>query len=40
MPHPENALTPWQHPRWTRESRTHGDGLAIFRNGINWVTQL
>jgi phosphoribosylformylglycinamidine synthase len=40
MPHPENALTPWQHPRWTRESRTHGDGLAIFRNGINWVTHL
>lgn len=40
MPHPENALTPWQHPRWTRESRDHGDGLAIFHNGITWVKHI
>lgn len=40
MPHPENALTPWQHPRWTREQRDHGDGLAIFANGIGWVKSI
>jgi phosphoribosylformylglycinamidine synthase len=40
MPHPENALTPWQHPRWTRESRTHGDGLAVFQNGISWIKHI
>jgi phosphoribosylformylglycinamidine synthase len=40
MPHPENAVVPWQHPRWTREQRTAGDGLAIFRNGIAWVAQI
>ena len=40
MPHPENAVTPWQHPRWTRELRTHGDGLAIFQNGIAWVKHI
>ncbi len=40
MPHPENAVVPWQHPRWTREHRTEGDGLALFRNGIAWVTHI
>jgi phosphoribosylformylglycinamidine synthase len=40
MPHPENAIVPWQHPRWTREQRTEGDGLAIFRNGIAWVAHI
>ncbi len=40
MPHPENAVVPWQHPRWTREQRTHGDGLALFRNGIQWVSHI
>jgi phosphoribosylformylglycinamidine synthase len=40
MPHPENAVVPWQHPRWTREHRVEGDGLAIFRNGIAWVNQI
>lgn len=40
MPHPENAVLPWQHPHWTREQRTHGDGLAIFRNGITWVSHI
>ena len=40
MPHPENAVLPWQHPQWTRQRRTHGDGLAIFRNGVSWVQHL
>jgi phosphoribosylformylglycinamidine synthase len=40
MPHPENAVAPWQHPRWTREQRTQGDGLALFRNGIQWVSHI
>lgn len=40
MPHPENAVVPWQHPRWTRENRSEGDGLAIFRNGITWVSHI
>lgn len=40
MPHPENAIVPWQHPRWTREQRQHGDGLALFRNGIAWVQHI
>lgn len=33
MPHPEDHITPYQHPRWTRG---HGGGLgtAIFANGI------
>lgn len=30
MPHPENHVFPWQHPR--RETRM--DGLRLFRNGI------
>ncbi len=38
MPHPENAVLPQQHPRWTREPwRAHGDGLAIFRNAVVYV---
>lgn len=35
MPHPERFLTPWQHPRWTRERhRTEGDGLSLFRGAV------
>lgn len=39
MPHPERYLTKWNHPRWTRESGLgdEGDGLAIFRNGVEYV---
>ncbi len=33
MPHPENHLFPWQHPR--REVAM--DGLRLFRNGIKYV---
>ena len=38
MPHPERFIRWTQHPRWTRETpRQHGDGLAIFRNAVDWV---
>ena len=33
MPHPENHVQPWQHPRWSRGERGN-DGLALFRNGV------
>ncbi len=40
MPHPERHVTGTQHPRWTREGRIgEGDGLQIFRNGVNWATK-
>jgi phosphoribosylformylglycinamidine synthase len=38
MPHPEDAIHPQQHPRWTREPlRTEGDGLILFRNAIRYA---
>jgi phosphoribosylformylglycinamidine synthase I len=38
MPHPERFIRWAQHPRWTREAvRGYGDGLGIFRNGVDWV---
>jgi phosphoribosylformylglycinamidine synthase len=41
MPHPENAIVPHQHPRWTREApRAEGDGLAIFRNAVQYAGQV
>lgn len=30
MPHPERHIHPTHHPRWTREQRDRGDGLAVF----------
>jgi phosphoribosylformylglycinamidine synthase subunit PurQ / glutaminase len=41
MPHPENAVLPHQHPRWTREPRrAEGDGLIIFRNAVRYAAGL
>ncbi|NJN19628.1 MAG: phosphoribosylformylglycinamidine synthase I [Oscillochloris sp.] len=41
MPHPENAILPHQHPRWTREApRQEGDGMAIFRNAVQYAASL
>lgn len=42
MPHPERHISPYQHPTWTRRSRgltkkTAGDGLIIFKNGVNYA---
>ena len=36
MPHPERHIDPTQHPRWTREHRTSGDGLAVFENAVRF----
>lgn len=41
MPHPENAIFPYQHPRWTREKqRSVGDGLALFCNAVRYAASL
>ncbi|MFQ3661042.1 MAG: phosphoribosylformylglycinamidine synthase I [Chloroflexaceae bacterium] len=41
MPHPENAVLPQQHPRWSREPpRAEGDGLIIFRNAVRYAAAL
>lgn len=38
MPHPERHVLGTQHPRWTREGlKKFGDGIEIFKNGINYV---
>lgn len=37
MPHPERHVLPTQHPRWTRNGlRSEGDGLALFRNAVQF----
>jgi len=36
MPHPENHIYPWQHPRHTR-GEIGGSGLALFQNGVQYV---
>jgi phosphoribosylformylglycinamidine synthase I len=39
MPHPEDHVVPWQHPRWTRGER--GElGLALFVRGVRYAAQL
>jgi len=38
MPHPERHIFPTQHPRWSRgEARNEGDGVKIFKNGVENV---
>lgn len=38
MPHPERHLFATQHPRWSRdEAKGEGDGVKIFKEGVNWV---
>jgi phosphoribosylformylglycinamidine synthase subunit PurQ / glutaminase len=37
MPHPERHVDPTHHPRWTRrEAPPEGDGMAIFRNAVEY----
>ena len=36
MPHPENHIHPYQHPRWTR-GINHHSGLPLFRNGVKYA---
>ncbi len=39
MPHPEDHVVPWQHPRWTRGER--GElGLALFSQGVRYAAEL
>lgn len=37
MPHPERHIHSSQHPRWG--SGKHGDGLKIFRNGVEYINR-
>ena len=39
MPHPEDHVSPFQHPRWTR-GESGGTGLPIFEAGIRYVKEL
>jgi phosphoribosylformylglycinamidine synthase I len=39
MPHPEDHIFPWQHPRWTR-GRTDGCGLALFEQGMRYAVSV
>jgi phosphoribosylformylglycinamidine synthase len=39
MPHPENHIHTWQHPRHTRGERS-GSGLKLFENGVKYAMQL
>lgn len=36
MPHPENHIYSWQHPRHTR-GETKGSGLKLFENGVKYA---
>lgn len=37
MPHPENHILPYQHPRWTR-GESGQLGLTLFKNGVEYST--
>jgi phosphoribosylformylglycinamidine synthase subunit PurQ / glutaminase len=39
MPHPENHIYTWQHPRHTRGEH-NGSGLKLFENGVKYASQL
>ena len=39
MPHPENHIYNWQHPRHTR-GETAGSGLKLFENGVKYASQI
>lgn len=38
MPHPEDHIVPWQHPRWTR-GENGGLGLALFEEGMAYAAR-
>ena len=42
MPHPERHIDPTHHPAWTRRSEQpeHGDGMAMFKNAVDWFLSL
>jgi phosphoribosylformylglycinamidine synthase I len=37
MPHPEDHVMDWQHPRWARGEAGRGLGLSLFANGIRYA---
>ena len=39
MPHPENHIHMWQHPRHTRGEHG-GNGLKLFENGVKYASQI
>ncbi len=39
MPHPENHIHLWQHPRHTRGEHG-GSGLKLFENGVKYASQI
>ena len=39
MPHPENHIHVWQHPRHTRGEHG-GSGLKLFENGVQYASQI
>jgi phosphoribosylformylglycinamidine synthase subunit PurQ / glutaminase len=39
MPHPEDHVIPWQHPRWTRGEQGEM-GLPLFAQGIRYAASL
>ena len=39
MPHPENHIHAWQHPRHTRGEQS-GSGLKLFENGVKHAMQI
>jgi phosphoribosylformylglycinamidine synthase I len=39
MPHPEDHVFAYQHPRWSRGERGHL-GLTLFENGVRYAAQL
>ena len=39
MPHPENHIHMWQHPRHTRGEHG-GSGLKLFKNGVKYASQM
>ena len=39
MPHPENHIHLWQHPRHTRGEHG-GSGLKLFENGVKYASQM
>lgn len=36
MPHPERHVEVTQHPHWTRQKRSTGDGLRVFENAVQY----
>jgi phosphoribosylformylglycinamidine synthase I len=39
MPHPENHIFAWQHPRWTRGEKGNM-GLTLFQRGLDYAAAL